>query len=102
MGLLTPCEDPPEAVASVFGAVLPPLSAVSPGRMTSVCGEDPGFFCREVLNRTNDRGLAELSDKLPGTTLTIILIFVGALIASRIIKRTIKRTLRTLHSGAVR
>jgi small conductance mechanosensitive channel len=70
--------------------------------MTSVCGEDPGFFCREVLNRTNDRGLAELADKLPGTTLTIILIFVGALIANRIIKRAIKRTLRTLHSGAVR
>ena len=62
MGLLTACEDPPGAVASVFGAVFLPLSAVSDGRMTKVCGEDPGFFCREVLNRTDNRTLAELSD----------------------------------------
>jgi small conductance mechanosensitive channel len=102
MGALTVSEDRDRAVASVFAAVFVPLSAVSPGRMTRVCGEDPGFFCREVLDATNDRGLAQLADKLPGTTLTIILILAGALIANRLVNRGIKRALRTLHSGAVR
>jgi len=59
-------------------------------------------MCREVLNRTNDRGLAELADKLLGTTLTIFAILVVALIVNRLLSRSIKRALRTLHSGAVR
>ncbi len=67
-----------------------------------VCGTDPGFICREVLNRTNDRGLAELADKLLGTTLTIVAILVVALVVNRLLSRSIKRALRTLHSGAVR
>lgn len=70
--------------------------------MTDVCGEDPDFFCREVLNRTNDRGLAEVADTLLGTTLSIIAIFLGALVVNRLVKRSVKRGLRTLHSGAVR
>ncbi len=70
--------------------------------MRDVCGTDPGFICREVLNRTNDRGLAELADKLLGTTLTIVAILVVALVVNRLLSRSIKRTLRTLHSGAVR
>ncbi len=67
--------------------------------MRDVCGEDPGFICREVLNRTDDRGLAELADNLLGTTLTIVAIFVAALIVNRLVNRGIKRALRTLHSG---
>jgi small conductance mechanosensitive channel len=70
--------------------------------MHDVCGTDPGFICREVLNRTNDRGLAELADKLLGTTLTIFAILVVALIVNRLVSRSIKRALRTLHSGAER
>jgi small conductance mechanosensitive channel len=70
--------------------------------MRDVCGTDPGLICREVLNRTNDRGLAELADKLLGTTLTIVAILVVALVVHRVVSRSIKRTLRTLHSGAVR
>ena len=83
---------------AVFGA----LAAVSPDRMTDVCGEDPGFICRVVLNRTEDRELAELADKLLGTTLTIIAILLGALLVNRLVKRSVKRGLRTIHSGAVR
>jgi small conductance mechanosensitive channel len=70
--------------------------------MTDVCGEDPSFFCREVLNRSNDRALAELADTLLGTTLTIIAIFAAALLVNRLVNRGVKRALRTLHSGAVR
>ena len=82
--------------------VFAPLSAVSPGRMTAVCGEDPGFICREVLNRTNDRGLAELADKFLATGLTVLFIFLAALVVNRLVTRSIKRGLRTLSSGAVR
>jgi small-conductance mechanosensitive channel len=102
MGVLTACEDPLGTIGSVFEAVFLPLSAVSADRMTDVCGEDPGFFCREVLNRSDDRALAELSDKLLGTTLTIVAILVGAIIVNRLVKRSVKHGLRTLHSGPVR
>ncbi len=85
----------------MLGAVFLPLSAVSSERMTEVCGDDPGLICREVLNRTDNRTLAELSDHLLGTTLTIVAIFVVALIVNRLIGRGVKRGLRTLHSGAV-
>jgi small conductance mechanosensitive channel len=86
----------------VSGLVFAPLSAVSPERLRDVCGDDAGFFCREVLNRTDDRALAELADTFLGTSLTIIGIVVVALIVNRLVNRGIKRALRTLHSGAVR
>ncbi len=70
--------------------------------MQDVCGTEPGFFCREVLNRTDDRALAELADTALGTTLTILAIIVGALVVNRLVSRGVKRALRPLHSGAVR
>jgi small conductance mechanosensitive channel len=79
-----------------------PLSAVSAGRLKDVCGDDAGFFCREVLNRTDNRTLAELSDHLLSTTLTIVAILVVALFVNRLVGRGVKRALRSLHSGAVR
>jgi len=82
--------------------VLVPLAAVSDDRLTSVCGEDPGFFCREVLNRTENRTLAEVADFLIGKPLTILAIILGALIVNRLVSRAVKRGLRSLHSGAVR
>jgi len=85
----------------VFGVVFAPLAAVSDARLESVCGEEPGFFCREVLNSTENRTLAEIADFMLGKPLTIIAILIGALIVNRLVSRTIKRTLRSLHSGAV-
>lgn len=70
--------------------------------MKDVCGDDPSFICREVLNRTDDRGLAELADTFLGTSLTIIAIGLVALLVNRLVNRGVKRALRTLHSGAVR
>ena len=70
--------------------------------MRDVCGDDPSFICREVLNRTDDRGLAELADTFLGTSLTIIAIALVALLLNRLVNRGVKRALRTLHSGAVR
>ena len=88
--------------ASVFGVVLTPLAAVSTDRLQSVCGDPPGFFCREVLDRTENRTLAEIADFIIGKPLTILVIFLGALIVNRFVGRAIKRALQTLHSGAVR
>jgi len=66
-----------------------------------VCGEGPGFFCREVYERTQNRSLAETADFLIGKPLKLIAILAGAWIVNRLVGRTIKRTLRSLHSGAV-
>ncbi|HVF78572.1 MAG TPA: mechanosensitive ion channel family protein [Solirubrobacteraceae bacterium] len=76
-----------------------PLSAVSPERLRDVCGDDAGFICREVLDRTDDRSLAELADTFLGTSLTVLAIVVVALIVNRFVNRGIQRALRTLHSG---
>jgi moderate conductance mechanosensitive channel len=78
------------------------LAAVSPARLESVCGQDPGFFCREVLTRTGDESLAEIADAVLSKSLKILAILIGALIVNRLVGRTVKRGLRSLHSGAVR
>jgi small conductance mechanosensitive channel len=77
------------------------LSAVTPPSVQDVCGPDPGFFCREVFERTDDRTLAELADKALGATLAAIVILLVAYALNRLVRRGIRRTLRTLHSGAV-
>jgi small conductance mechanosensitive channel len=70
--------------------------------MSEVCGAKPGFFCREVITRTNDRTLAELADHLLAPMLSIVAIVIGAFVVNRIVTRGVRRALRTLHSGAVR
>jgi hypothetical protein len=102
MGLLTACEEAPRGVASVFVAVFATLSAAFAARMSEVCGAKPGFFCREVITRTNDRTLAELADHLLAPALSIVAIVIGAFVVNRIVTRGVRRALRTLHSGAVR
>ncbi|MDQ3721988.1 MAG: hypothetical protein M3376_02740 [Actinomycetota bacterium] len=81
--------------------MLHPLSAVTPAAERDVCGEDPGFFCRGVLERTDDRALAELADKALGATLTALTILVAAFVLNRFVGRGIRRALRTLHSGPI-
>jgi len=101
MGLLTACEDPPGVVGSVSLPVFLPLSAVTPASLREACGDDPGFFCREVFERTEDSALAELADKALGATLTAIVILLVAYFLNRLVGRAIRRGLRTLHSGPV-
>lgn len=89
-------------LASVFRVVFESLAAVSTTRLESACGPDPGFFCREVLDRTDNGTLAEIADAALGKSLTILAILIGAVVVNRIVGRTVKRALRSLHSGAVR
>jgi len=70
--------------------------------MTRVCGEDPGFFCREVFDATEKRSLAEFADFVIGKPLTILAILAVAWIVNHLLKRSVKRTLRAMHSGVVR
>jgi moderate conductance mechanosensitive channel len=77
------------------------LLAVSDERVVQVCGENPGFFCRRVLEWTDDRALAELADVLLGKSLTILAIVVAALLINRVARRGTVRMLRTLQSGTV-
>ncbi len=78
------------------------LADVSPQRLESVCGQDPGFLCREVLDLTGDRALAENADVFVGKPLAVLAIVVGALIVNRILRRAVDRALRGIHAGPVR
>lgn len=78
------------------------LADVSPERLRSVCGDDPGRICRTVLDATDNRTLAELGDWLVGPPLRILLILLVAVIINRIARRAVKRMLRGMASGAMR
>jgi len=77
------------------------IAAVSAQQLRVTCGEDPGWFCRNVLDWTDNRTLAELADFIIGKPITILVILVIAWLANRIARRGIKGVLRTLSSGAV-
>src|SRR3954471_22625751 len=76
------------------------IAAVSAEQVRSACGEEPGWFCRNVLDWTENRTLAELADFLLGKPITIIAILVIAWLVNRLRRRGVKSTLRRLSSGA--
>ena len=82
-------------------AVLPVLADASPERLRSVCGSDAKFWCREVLNATNNRTLAGLADVAIGTPLAVAAIVLVALLVNRVARRAVRGGLRRLHAGAV-
>jgi small-conductance mechanosensitive channel len=77
------------------------IAAVSAEQVRTACGEDPGWFCRNVLDWTGDRTLADLADFILGKPLTILAILVLAWFVNRIARRGVKGALHTLRSGAV-
>jgi small conductance mechanosensitive channel len=82
--------------------VLLPLADITPAQLRETCGADPALACRELLERTQNRTLAETADYVLGTPLTIVLIVIGALIVNALVCRAIERGLRSLSSGMVR
>jgi small conductance mechanosensitive channel len=74
---------------------------VSAERVHDACGADPGLLCRQVLDLTGDRTLAEAVDFLIGRPLAILVIVIAAAIVARVLRRGVKRALRTMQSGAV-
>ncbi len=83
-------------------AVLLVLADITARQLTRACGREPGAVCREILERTENRTLAEGGDFLIGKPLAIALIALVALIAHRLIGRAIDRGLSSLTSGVVR
>jgi moderate conductance mechanosensitive channel len=77
------------------------FAAVSAEQVRLTCGEDPGWFCRNVLDWSGNRTLAEMADFSIGKPLTIIGILVAAWFVNRLARRGMKSVLRTLRSGAV-
>src|SRR5918997_4586287 len=77
------------------------FAAVSAERVRQVCGEEAGWFCRNVLDWTDNDTLADAADFLIGKPIKILLILLLAFVVNRIARRGVKRALRTLQSGAV-
>ena len=77
------------------------FAAVSAERVQQVCGDEAGWFCRNVLDWTDNDTLADAADFLIGKPIKILLIVILAFVVNRIARRGMKRALRTLQSGAV-
>jgi small conductance mechanosensitive channel len=77
------------------------VAAVSAERLRLSCGAQPGWICRNVLDWTGNRTLAELAGFIIGKPLTILAILVAAWFLNRLARRGVKGALRTLRSGAV-
>jgi small conductance mechanosensitive channel len=77
------------------------LAAASAEEIRRACGEDPGWFCRRVLDWTGDEAAAEIADFAIGKPLTILGILLVAVVLNRLARRGMKRSLRTLQSGAL-
>jgi small conductance mechanosensitive channel len=80
---------------------LPLLAAASERRMTSVCGAEPHFWCRTLLDATDNRTLATLGDTLIGTPLRILGIVLVAFVANRLARRAVRGALGRLQPGAM-
>lgn len=78
------------------------LADVAPERMRAVCGEDPVWVCRALLDATDNRTVAEVGGWVVGVPLRILAIMLVALVVNRIARRAVKRLLRGMASGTVR
>lgn len=77
------------------------LAEVSPQKLERACGEEPGWICRHVLDWTGSEGTAEIAHWALDVPLKILLIVIGALLVSWLLRRGISKGLRRLHSGGV-
>lgn len=80
---------------------LPALADVSTHRMQSVCGSNPHFWCRTLLNATDNRTLSTLSDTFIGVPLRIAGILLVAFVANRLARRGVRGLLSHLQPGAL-
>jgi small conductance mechanosensitive channel len=64
--------------------------------LTAACGNEPSFICRQVLERTDSRGLAEASDIVFARPLKIAIVLLIAWIVVGILGRIIDEFVETL------
>ena len=67
------------------------LAQQDPTQVTRVCGEDPSFICREVLDRWESERAAELADILFAKPLTILLVVGVAWLVNHLARKAIAR-----------
>ncbi len=79
---------------------LPLLAEISANRMRSVCGDTPSFWCRQLLQGTDNRTIANLGDPLIGVPLKLLAIFLIAFVVNRIARRGVRTVLTRLQPGA--
>ncbi len=72
---------------------------ITPERLAEVCGDDPATECRWVLEWTDNRFLAVASDKVVGPLIAIILIWIVAVVANKVIRYFIKRMGRRMEGA---
>ena len=71
-------------------------------RLAEVCGDDPTWVCRNVLDQLGSRSAAEVADWLVGAPLRILLIMAVAYLAVAFSRRAIKVGLRRMTAGGLR
>ncbi len=67
-----------------------------------ICGKDPRWICRELLDLTGSRQVAEIADWIAGPLLTIALTVLVALVAARLAGRAIDGAASGVASGGRR
>ena len=75
------------------------FAAASAERLDSVCGQDPGWVCRQLLDHTGNDTVAEIGDWLAGPLARILVIVALAFIAARLARRFVSHAVRGMTSG---
>jgi small-conductance mechanosensitive channel len=78
------------------GSIPVPGGPVDPDLLQAACGTDPSFICREVLEATDSRALADAADILFAKPLTIAIVVVVAWIVAAVLRRVIDRFVGSL------
>ena len=75
---------------------MPGGGPVDPDLLQATCGPDPSFICREVLERTESRALADAADIVFAKPLTIAVVLLVAWIVVGVLRRVVDRFVATL------
>jgi moderate conductance mechanosensitive channel len=72
------------------------LGQVTPDELEEVCGSDPSYICRQMLEITESEGAAETADLLFSKPFSILLIVVVAWVVLALLHRVIDRFVASL------
>ncbi len=77
------------------------LASLTDDQRLEACGEEPGPVCDWVADRTSSTTVAQAADLLVDRPLQILLIFIVAIVASRLGRRLVTRAVRRVAGGSV-
>lgn len=76
------------------------VDAAEAERLLDACGEQPGNVCKFVFEQTDSVVLAEAAGWITGPLSKLVLVFFGAWIINRIVRRVIKRFVQRVEGSA--